>query len=553
MTPLDPGSFALGKESGRVATRLRSWASEEVPDRLWRSDPTLWPAASPADVRERMGWLELPERMGSEIAELARFSDTVRAEGTRHVLLLGMGGSSLAPDVFRRIFGQRAGYPELRVLDSTHPGAVAAAAAGIDPSRALFVVSSKSGTTTEPLDFYRYFWEAVRSSGASPNERFVAVTDPGSPLERLAEDRPFRAVFPALPTVGGRYSALTTFGLLPAALLGVDLKGLLERARGMAGACAPSVPVAENPGLALGAVLGELAVHGRNKLTFYASAEFAAFPEWAEQLVAESTGKVGKGIVPVVDEPRLAPELYGPDRLFVEIQWPGRSDAALAAHTARLEAAGHPVVRIPVRDPIDLGGEFFRWELAVASAGMILGIDPYDQPDVELAKELARQAMGRASGSAAPSTVPSVRTDDGPALSAALASWVSTVRAGDYAAIQAFLAPTEETRSALERLRRTLLERLRVATTVGLGPRFLHSTGQLHKGGPDSGRFLQLIDAPTHDVDVPGIGYTFGRLIHAQALGDYQALRQKGRPVLRLDLGTDVAGGLRNLERTLRA
>jgi transaldolase/glucose-6-phosphate isomerase len=548
---VDPLTGALGAGGDRVTTRLAQWQADRVGDRLWRLDPALWPQAPPQEVPDRMGWLSLPERMHHEIDELNAFAEEARAEGIRFAVVLGMGGSSLAPDLFARIFGHRPGYPELLVLDSTHPEAVASLARRIDPLHSLFLVSSKSGTTTEPLSFYHYFWEVIRLAGAPPARHFVAITDPGTPLDRLAKEKGFRTVFRALPTVGGRYSALTHFGLVPAALAGVDLRALLDRARTMTAACAPSVPVAENPGLRLGAILGEIATHGRDKLTFYASPDFAPFPDWVEQLVAESTGKIGKGIVPVVNEPPMAVGLYGPDRLFVEIQTGTAPDPTVAAHTHRLELAGHPVVRLRVPDPLDLGQEFFRWELAVATSGMILGIDPFDQPDVELAKELARQLMARPAGGASESSVPTVSTADAAALHRAVKEWTDSGRPGDYVGIQAYLAPSAPTGSALELLRRTILERQRVATTLGYGPRFLHSTGQLHKGGPDSGRFLQIVDAPRHDLEVPESGFTFGQLIRAQSLGDYQALRQKHRRVLRVDLGADVPGGLGRLTEAL--
>jgi transaldolase / glucose-6-phosphate isomerase len=547
MTRLSSLEWSLGPDADRVDARLESWGAEKVADRLWRRDPTLWPAASPRDVADRMGWLALPRMMHDQLPEISAFANEIRAEGIRHVIVLGMGGSSLAPDVFRAMFGGRPGYPELLVLDSTHPEAVAALAHRIDPRRSFFLVSSKSGTTTEPLAFYRFFWEAVRATGDFPERHFGAITDPGTPLEKLAEEQGFRAVFRALPTVGGRYSALTVFGLVPAALLGTDVPGLLERATTMSEACAPTAPVRENPGLALGAVLGELATHGRDKLTFYASRGFAPFPVWAEQLVAESTGKIGKGIVPVVDEPPVGPEHYGADRLFVEIQQSGNEDAALATHTARLERAGHPVVRVRISDLRDLGQEFFRWELAVASAGIILGINPYDQPDVELAKELARQAMTHPAGPEGDAGVTTLRTSDPGEVSLRLKEWMGTCRPRDYVGIQAYLPPTPETTTALEAIRRQLLERLRVATTLGFGPRFLHSTGQLHKGGPNRGLFLQVVDTPGEDLEVPGAGYTFGQLIRAQSLGDYQALNQKQRRVLRIDLGTEVRGGLQRI------
>ncbi|HXQ49395.1 MAG TPA: bifunctional transaldolase/phosoglucose isomerase [Thermoplasmata archaeon] len=548
---VDPRRWSLGAEAPRVAARLASWQESRVGDRVWRCDPTLWPAAPPADVTQRMGWLHLPEKMHHELDELVAFAEEVRAEGIRQVVVLGMGGSSLAPDVFARTFGHRPGYPELLVLDSTHPDAVAAMGRRIDPQRALFVVSSKSGTTTEPLSFLHYFWEMLRALGAPPGRHFIAITDPGTPLEQLAKDRRFRATFLALPTVGGRYSALTHFGLVPAALAGVNLRTILDRARTMAESCGPLVPVPQNPGLRLGAVLGELGSHGRDKLTFLSSTGFAPFPDWAEQLVAESTGKIGRGIVPVVNEPYLPPESYGSDRLFVAIEVGDRPDLALTAHTARLEAAGHPIVRFRVPDLRDLGQEFFRWELAVAVSGIILGIDPYDQPDVEFAKELARQAMAPSTGASSASAVATTRAADPPELRRAATEWMTTCRPGDYVGLQAYLAPTTATRNALESLRRRIGERHHVATTLGFGPRFLHSTGQLHKGGPPSGMFLQLVDTPKHDLEVPGTDYTFGQLLRAQALGDYQALRQKDRRVLRVDLGADIPGGLARLAEAL--
>jgi transaldolase / glucose-6-phosphate isomerase len=548
---VDPQTGTLGTGGARVEARLAQWQAERVGERIWRPDPSLWPQAPPNEVPDRMGWLSLPEAMHHEIGELRALADEVRAEGIQQVVVLGMGGSSLAPDVFARTFGHRSGFPELLVLDSTHPDAVGSMARRIDPARTLFLVSSKSGTTTEPLSFFHYFWELLASAGTPPARHFVAITDSGTPLEQLAKDERFRAVFRALPTVGGRYSALTHFGLVPAALAGVDLRGLLDRAKTMAASCAATVPASDNPGLRLGATLGEMATHGRDKLTFYASSGVAALPDWVEQLVAESTGKIGKGIVPVVNEPLVAADQYATDRLFVEIQIGSAVDGALAAHTSRLEGAGHPVVRLRVPDPLDLGQEFFRWELAVASSGMILGIDPFDQPDVEFAKELARQAMAHPSGGGPGTAAPTVLATDPVGLRRAVAEWTASGRPGDYVGIQAYLAPSVPTGNALELLRRRILERQRVATTLGYGPRFLHSTGQLHKGGPDSGRFLQIVDTPRHDLEVPGSGFSFGQLIRAQALGDYQALQQKHRRVLRVDLGNDVAGGLRRLTEAL--
>ncbi len=548
---VDPQTWSAGSDATRIDARLASWQGGHVGERVWRCDPSLWPAAPPKDVAERMGWLRLPETMHHELDELNAFAEELRAEGIRHVVVLGMGGSSLAPDVFARTFGHRAGYPELLVLDSTHPAAVTAVHRRIDPTHTLFAVSSKSGTTTEPLSFFHYFWDVLRTLGLPPGRHFIAITDPGTPLAQLATDRNFRETFLATSTVGGRYSALTHFGLVPAALAGVDIRILLDRARAMTETCGPTVAVTQNPGLRLGAVLGELGSHGRDKLTFYASAGFSPFPDWVEQLVAESTGKIGRGIVPVVGEPWLPPENYGTDRAFVTIDDRTPPDPALAAHAARLEAAGHPIVRLRVLDPLDLGQEFFRWEMGVAISGAILGIDPYDQPDVEFAKELARTAMAQPSSTGSTPSVPTTLAADPVALRRDVQTWISACRPGDYVGIQAYLAPATETRTALETLRRCILERRHVATTLGFGPRFLHSTGQLHKGGPPSGMFLQIVDAPKHDVPVPDTDYTFGRLIRSQALGDYQALRRKDRRVLRVDLGADVPGGLVRLTEAL--
>jgi transaldolase / glucose-6-phosphate isomerase len=549
---VDRATWSLGTQQSLVDVRLATWETAQFGARFWRLDSALWPAAPPAEVPDRLGWLHLPESMHDALPRLLDLARQVRANGIRHVVVLGMGGSSLAPYVFGALFGGRADAPELLVLDSTHPDEVRAMRERLDLLHSLFIVSSKSGTTLEPNSFYHYFVDALRTAGAEPGPHFVAITDPGTPLDKLTQTDGFLATVRALPTVGGRYSALTDFGLVPAALAGVDVRTLLDRAWTMSEACAASVPVAQNPGLVLGAVVGELAAHGRDKLTFYASPRFAPFPDWVEQLVAESTGKIGKGIVPIVGEPWTAPQNYGADRLFVEIQEGATPDASLAAHTARLEAAGFPVIRIRLPGAIEVGEEFFRWEMAVASAGAIIGIDPFDQPDVELAKELARQAMAAPSGPGGAPDVPTVSVDDPTALGGAARAWRDSARAGDYIGLQAYLAPTRETTAALTRLRAGLLERTHVATTLGYGPRFLHSTGQLHKGGPNTGLFLQIVDAPTVDVPVPGMGYTFGTVIQAQSVGDYRALRQKGRRILRVDVGADVLRGLARLDEALR-
>ncbi|MDI6772892.1 MAG: hypothetical protein QME77_09950 [bacterium] len=542
---------------GQVEDRLRAWQEAGFSRRLWAGDPTLWSAGWSAEssggpvpeLADRLGWLTLPEAMRGKLDGLVDFAREVAEAGTRHVVLLGMGGSSMAPEVFQHTFGPAAGAPELIVLDSTHPAAVRRVESQVDLGHTLFLVSSKSGTTTETLSLFMCFWHRFSQTEARPGERFVAITDPGTPLERLAWERGFRRTFLSPVDVGGRYSALSVFGLVPAALIGVDVRRVLSRAQGMAADCGPAVPETDNPGLVLGAALGEMALAGRDKVTFLASPSLAGLPAWIEQLVAESTGKDGKGIVPVVDEPldvHDVPERCGADRVFVYLRLAGDDARDLDALADALEAAGHPVARLHLAETADLGAEFFRWEVAVAASGAVLGIHPFNQPDVQLAKELAGQAMARAAGPEqayaedAPASSPE-------ALAGAVNAWAAQLRPGDYVGLQAYLAPDEATTAALAGLRDAVSERWGVATTLGYGPRFLHSTGQLHKGGPDTGVFMQIIDDPGEDLDVPEAGHTFGGLIRAQALGDLQALRQRGRRVVRVDLGRDVAGGLARL------
>lgn len=537
----------LGAYEALVEERLRTWQKANFARRLWEKDPTLWSIEPVPELTDRLGWLTLPETGSEDLDTLMAFAHEVKAEGVWHVVLLGMGGSSLAPEVFQQTFGNAPGFPELIVLDSTHPAAVQAVSSRITLSRTLFLVSSKSGNTPETLALFQYFWQKVGEVMNTPGRHFAAITDPGTPLEHLAHERGFRRLFEAPPDVGGRYSAFTVFGLVPAALIGVDLHQLLDRARTMAGACASSWPEPENPGLILGAALGELARAGRDKLTFLVPPSLGAFPAWLEQLIAESTGKDRKGIVPVTDEPLASLETYGTDRFFVHLSLEGDDLSDLDHRLGVLEAAGHPVIRLRLTEKADLGQEIFRWEMAVAAAGAVLGIHPFNQPDVQLAKDLARQAMAEESKGAKRQEGGGeevVSAEEPETLVWALRAWLLKAQPGDYVALQAYLAPTPETTAALQKLRLTLRDRLRLATTLGYGPRFLHSTGQLHKGGPNTGLFLQLVDEPGEDLPVPETGYTFGTLIRAQALGDYQALVQRGRRVLRVHLESDVAGGL---------
>lgn len=539
----DSRSWFAGYQ-GRIEDRLRAWKGVGFSRRMWARDPTLWSAGRPGgpapELADRLGWLDLPEAMRARLDELKGFAREVADDGTRHVVLLGMGGSSMAPEVFKRTLGPAAGGPGLVVLDSTHPAAVRRVESQIDLDRTLFIVSSKSGTTIETLSLFKYFWHRVGQVQARPGERFVAITDPGTLLERLAQERGFRRTFLAPPDVGGRYSALSVFGLVPAALMGVGLRRLLDRAQEMAASCGPAVPEPDSPGLVLGAALGELALAGRDKVTFLASSSLSGLPDWIEQLVAESTGKDGKGLVPVVDEPPIPPQRYGSDRVFIYLRIAGDDTRDLDDRASGIEAAGHPVVYLHMEEMADLGAEFFRWEVAVAASGAVLGIHPFNQPDVQLAKDLAREAMAQAAVPAG--ALEQVATDEVPvpsveSLAGALNSWGVQLRPGDYCGLQVYLAPDEATTAALQGLRQAIFERWGVATTLGYGPRFLHSTGQLHKGGPEAGVFVQIVDDPEEDLRVPEAEYTFGELIRAQALGDLQALRQRGRRALRVRLG----------------
>ncbi|MDO8700766.1 MAG: bifunctional transaldolase/phosoglucose isomerase, partial [Deltaproteobacteria bacterium] len=545
----------LGKYQRRVKRRLIDWETEQFSSRLWQKDHRLWSSEPVPELTDRLGWLELPETMEKQVADLRAFADKAKADGIKHVVLLGMGGSSLAPEVFQKTFGNAAGYPELLVLDSTHPAAVKSIEARIDPARTLFLISSKSGTTTETNSFFYYFWDKLKQLEAEPGQHFVAITDPGTALEKLAAERKFRATFNAPEEVGGRYSALTVFGLVPAALIGVDVGEVLARARAMSNACGASTPANGNPGLILGAALGELALAKRDKVTFLCSPSLAAFPSWVEQLIAESTGKDRRGIVPVANVGVGAPEKYSEDRFFVYLTLSADENHDLDRQVAALEANGHPLARIDLNDKYDLGQEFFRWEVAAAGAGAVLGINPFNQPDVQLAKDLAKKAMEKKSGSkkSVADRKDEVAVTDRPALQQALSAWLGSKKKRDYAVVQAYLDPSPENTAKLKTICAAIRDRLGVATTLGFGPRFLHSTGQLHKGGPNSVLVLQVVDQPVDNLSVPETNYTFDALIQAQAAGDFAALKQRRRRVLRVNLGSDPADGLNQLAEAARA
>ena len=508
-------------------------------------DPTLWAARGTPEIEDRLGWLDLPLRMLSEIPDLTAFASEISAKGFEHVVVLGMGGSSLAPEVFQNTFGNTAGYPRLTVLDSTHPAAVSRMADSLDLARTLFVVSSKSGTTTEMLSFLYYFSKRLTDLGIDPGPRTVAITDPGTPLETLAGERGFRRVFQAPPDVGGRYSALSVFGLVPAALIGVDLMRLLSSVPAIQG---ESVQKA----LKLGATLSEAAHAGRDKLTFVTSPALASFPTWIEQLIAESTGKLGVGIVPIDQDPSGDYDGYGDDRVIVSIGLRSETDAA----TIRMLSSRAPdwaFVEQIVDDVHELGALMMQWEIATAAAGAALAINPFDQPDVQLAKDLARAAMSAEPGDA-PSPASEILSIDDPGISAAVSEWLRQAKSNDYIGIHLYVAPDAGLWDIAQRLRSSIGRRARVATTSGYGPRFLHSTGQLHKGGPDSGMFLQIVDdAQKDDIAVPETTYTFGQLITAQSAGDAGALTQRGRRLLRITLGSDARAGLDRLAALVEA
>ena len=545
----------------RALTRLKT---NRVIGRIWAHDYTVW-KPKPAEISNRLGWLNIAQAMAAQLPRLEQFARAVHEAGYTQALLLGMGGSSLAPEVFRTVFGVNAGYLDLAVLDSTDPGAILDQAERLDLKKTLFIVSTKSGTTVETLSFFKFFYNRV-AEALGPDragEHFIAITDPGSPLIELAERYKFREIFLNDPNIGGRYSVLSYFGLVPAVLVGVELEKLLDRALTAACNCeACNCPIeGDNAGARLGVALGALAKMGRDKLTLIASPAIAAYGTWAEQLIAESTGKEGQGILPVADEPLGAPDVYGDDRLFVylRLESDGTYDAALSA----LIQAGQPVLRLNLRDLYDLGGQFFLWEMATAVAGHILGINPFDQPNVEAAKVLARQMVAAYQEKGTlPTLTPALRAGEISVytdmrvdnLQGALSAFLEQAKPGDYIALQAYLRPTEEISAALQRLRTQLRDRLKLATTVGYGPRFLHSTGQLHKGDGGRGLFIQIVSQSPQDLPIPdeagssSSSLSFGLLKAAQSLGDRQALLDAGRRVIRFELGQDVIGGLKRLE-----
>jgi transaldolase/glucose-6-phosphate isomerase len=549
-----------------VSAALREWTKERRIERLWARDASLWTGGPEASW---LGWLDIVDEQLGRIDDLRRVAEDVRQAGFTHALLLGMGGSSLCPEVLRMTFGALPGWPELSVLDSTDPAQVRATEAKVDVGRTVFIVSSKSGTTLEPNIFKQYFFERLTHTvgAGKAGGHFIAITDPGSNLEQAARADGFRHVLFGLPSIGGRYSALSDFGMGPAAITGLEVPRLLGAAHEMARACRAST-AEDNPGAALGAILGVLGNRGRDKVTLVASPGIHDLGAWLEQLLAESTGKRGKGLIPVDREPLGPPERYGQDRLFVYLRLRTAPDAAQDRAVAGLESSGQPVVRIDVPDPYQIAAEFFRWEFATAVAGAILGIDPFDQPDVEASKVVTRRLTDEFERRGhLPAETPFLEADGvrlfadprnaaelaagGRTLAGVLRAHLGRIRPGDYVALLAYVEMTGAHEEALQAMRMRLRDRYRVATCVGFGPRFLHSTGQAYKGGPNSGVFLQITCDDAQELPVPGQRYGFGVVKAAQARGDFEVLAERGRRALRVHLGADVAAGLRTLGRAV--
>jgi transaldolase / glucose-6-phosphate isomerase len=532
----------LGAETEVAMAAITSDHAPRIVRRIWEHDPNLWKQDSPAHAKEitqRLGWLDVVDWTRERVPEITRLAAEIRDEGITDVVVLGMGGSSLAPEVLRRSYGPQKGHPTLHVLDTTDPVTITALTDALDPKRSLFVVSSKSGGTLETLSHFAHFFDTVKAAGvAQPGRHFVAITDPGTSLADLAQQNVFRHVFENRPDIGGRYSALSFFGMVPAALAGIDITRILDRAARMTAQCRPDVYPPLNSGLVLGTVMGLLHGVGRDKVTILAPPALASFGLWAEQLIAESTGKEDRGLIPVAGEPIGAPEVYGGDRLFVALRMGENTDFDRAVEA--LQKSDQPVVTLQLDDIDDLGAEFFRWEFAVAVAGASLQIDAFDQPNVQESKDNTRHVLDTylRDGSLPPPE--NASADEVRAL-------IDQAAPGDYVALMAYVPPTDDNEAALQELRTAIRDRREVATTLGFGPRFLHSTGQLHKGGPNTGVFLQItVDDPV-DVPIPGQQFTFSVLKQAQALGDLQSLRTHQRRVLSVHVSGDLRAALAEL------
>jgi len=561
-----PGDLAQS-----VKATLEDWKKNNKVKRLWARDASLW---TNKDEGNWLGWLGIVDEQIAHNADFKKIADEIHNAGFTHLVLLGMGGSSLCVEVFGKTFGKKGGYPQVHILDSTDPAQIRTLESKIDIAKTIFIVASKSGTTLEPNIFEQYFYEKVKQSvGAEEaGKRFIATTDPGSQMQKVAESNGFRHIFYGVPSIGGRYSALSNFGMIPAAIQGVDVPKFLDRAEEMVRACASAVPADENPGAILGAILGTLQKSGRDKVTLFASPGISDLGAWLEQLLAESTGKEGKGLIPVDRESVGPPDVYGKDRVFVYMRLEDGADAKQDAGITTLEKADQPVVRIQVANNYELGQEFFRWEIATAVAGSIIGINAFNQPDVEASKIETRKLTDEYEKSGSlPQETPffeqkgvKLYSDDKNAaalkqasgkeatLTAYLRAHMSRLKAGDYFAVLGYIERNEQNRTELQSIREAVRDKKHVATCLGFGPRFLHSTGQAYKGGPNSGVFLQITCDDAADLPVPGKKYTFGIVKAAQARGDFNVLTERGRRALRVHLTGDLTAGLKTLQQAVQ-
>lgn len=555
-------SAFLGRYERQVEERLHLLDKQRFPERLWAKDASLWKSDPEIQkqIKNRLGWLTVTGAMMESAEELMDFAMSVKDSGFTHVMLLGMGGSSLCPEVCRKTFGVAAGYPDLKVLDSTDPATILKVEGSVNLKTTLFILASKSGTTIEVLSLYRYFSGRLQAKMEGPiGEQFIAITDPGTPLEKLAREEQFRRIFLNPPDIGGRYSALSYFGLVPATIIGIDLKGFLDRAEEMVSVSLSSIPVRDNPGIRLGAILGELGGQGRDKVTFLCSPAIGSFGCWLEQLLAESTGKEGKGLVPIEGEEIGKPDVYGNDRLFIYLKIDSSQDKKLDQQVRALQEAGHPVVKIHLRDTLDLAGEFFRWEAATATAGAILGINPFDEPNVTESKEETKEILREFQMTGQLPLRSPVLEDNSIRIYAYskagikgspgdfLHLFMDQSKSHDYIAIMAYLERSDLHDLLLQRFRIIIRDRYHIATTLGYGPRFLHSTGQLHKGGPNKGLFIQITVKERKELSIPGESYGFSLLKQAQALGDYISLTNRGCRIIEIRLGPDPEADLRSL------
>ncbi len=551
--------YVAGKLTDQIEETIKEATSLELVQRIWRKDASVWKTDEESQkiINNSLGWLTVPNEMISVVEELTEFADSIRSRGFKHVMVCGMGGSSLCPEVFAKTFGPQPGFPELLVLDSTDPDVLADYLQRIDVKRCLFVISSKSGSTTEPNTFYKFWYDQLSKQTETPGDNFIAITDPGSPLIERVQKLNFHRIFLNQPDIGGRYSALSYFGMLPAALMGIDVRKFLERASDTVLQCQSPT----NEALQLGALIGDCANAGRDKLTLVIDDRISTLGLWIEQLVAESTGKESRGVLPVAGEPLGSPEVYGNDRFFVAINV-GSASEETEAGLRKLAEAGHPVVYRELTDEYDLGSEFFTWEFATACAGWRIGINPFDQPNVQESKDATKELLttfvnhGKLPeqdaliGDESLTIYSSEGSQNLPTTTVldVLSVHLATIKPGDYVAFLDYVEETTNTEKELQAIRLLIRDRFKCATTTGYGPRFLHSTGQLHKGGPDTGVFIQLTANDAVDFAVPEESYTFSILKQAQALGDFRSLSTRGRRAIRVDLGDDTAGGLAKLK-----